>query len=168
MTRSLRIVDAVRGTTMRAIVQRGYGTPDRVLHPQEVERPSFGEEDVLVRVRATSVNTPDWITVTGVPYVLRLRSGLRQPRRPVRGSDVAGVVEAVGKHVIDLRAGDEVFGSSWGDGPATQGTFAEFTVASASQLAPKPAGLTFEEAAASVMSGLTALVAMRDVAAVGP
>jgi NADPH:quinone reductase-like Zn-dependent oxidoreductase len=119
-------------------------------------------------VRATSVNTPDWITVTGVPYILRLRSGLRGPKTPVRGTDVAGIVEAVGASVTDLEPGAEVFGSSWAGSLAAPGTFAELTVAPASQLIPKPAGVSFEEAAASVMSGVTALIAMRDVGRVGP
>ena len=118
-------------------------------------------------MRATSVNTPDWVTVTGVPYVIRLRFGLRKPPTPVRGTDLAGVVEAVGENVTDLKPGDEVFGSSWADTLATPGTFAEFTVAPAAQLIKKPIGLSFEEAAASVMSGLTALIAMRDVGRVG-
>ena len=86
----------------------------------------------------------------------------------MRGTDVAGVVEAVGENVTDFQPGDEVFGSSWADTLATPGTFAEFTVAPASKLIKKPAGLTFEEAAASVMSGLTAMIAMRDVGKVGP
>jgi NADPH:quinone reductase-like Zn-dependent oxidoreductase len=154
--------------TMKAIVQDGYGAPERVLKLGEVDRPAVGDDDVLIQVRATSVNTPDWITVTGVPYVLRLRFGLRKPPSPVRGTDVAGVVEAVGKNVADLQPGDEVFGSSWTDTLATPGTFAEFTIAPASQLIKKPARLTFEEAAGSVMSGLTALIAMRDVSGVGP
>jgi NADPH:quinone reductase-like Zn-dependent oxidoreductase len=152
---------------MKAIVQRGYGEPGRVLGLEEVERPPVGGDGVLVRVRATSVNTPDWITVTGIPYILRLRFGLRGPRTPVRGTDVAGIVEAVGASVTDLRPGDEVFGSTWADDLASPGTFAEFTVAPASKLVAKPAGLTFAEAAASVMSGLTALIAMRDVGKVG-
>jgi NADPH:quinone reductase-like Zn-dependent oxidoreductase len=152
---------------MKAIVQRGYGEPARVLGLEEVERPPVGGDGVLVRVRATSVNTPDWITVTGVPTILRLRFGLRGPRTPVRGTDVAGIVEAVGASVTDLRPGDEVFGSTWADDLASPGTFAEFTVAPASKLVAKPAGLTFAEAAASVMSGLTALIAMRDVGKVG-
>ena len=155
--------------TMKAIVQEGYGAPERVLKLQEVDRPSIGDDDVLVRVRATSINTPDWITVAGVPRILRLKSGFRKPSNPVRGSDVAGIVEAVGKNVTDLQPGDEVFGSSWDNAITTQaGTFAEFTVAPASQLIKKPVTLTFEEAAASVMSGLTALIAMRDVGRVGP
>jgi NADPH:quinone reductase-like Zn-dependent oxidoreductase len=148
---------------MKAIVQESYGPPERVLRLADVDRPPVGDDDVLIRRRATSVNTPDWITVTGVPYILRLRSGLRRPRTPVRGTDVAGVVEAVGMNVTDLQPDDEVFGSSWAGALATPGTFAEFTVVPASQLIKKPAGLTFEEAAASVMSGLTALSAIRDV-----
>ena len=156
------------GGVMKAIVQDRYGAPQRVLKLQEVDRPSVGDDDVLIRVRATSVNTPDWITVAGVPYVIRLKFGLRKPPTPVRGTDVAGVVEAVGKNVTDLQPGDEVFGSSWADTLATTGTFAEFTVVPASKLVKKPVGLTFEEAAASAMSGLTALIAMRDVGKVGP
>ena len=136
-----------------------------MLKLDEVDRPSVGDDDVLIRVRATSVNTPDWAAVAGAPYILRLKSGLRKPRTPVRGTDVAGVVEAVGNNVADLQPGDEVFGSSRDDTP---GTFAEFTVAPASQLIKKPTGLTFEEAAASVMSGLTAMIAIRDVGSVGP
>jgi NADPH:quinone reductase-like Zn-dependent oxidoreductase len=155
-------------TTMKAMIQEGYGTPDQVLRMREVNRPRVGDEDVLVRVRATSVNTPDWIAVTGVPYILRLQSGLRRPKTPVRGTDVAGVVEAVGTKVTDFKPGDEVFGSAWADGSATSGTFAEFTVVPSSQLVAKPANVTFEEAAASVMSGITALIAMRDVGKVAP
>jgi NADPH:quinone reductase-like Zn-dependent oxidoreductase len=150
-------------TTMKAIVQEGYGKPDQVLRMQVVDRPPIGDADVLVRVRATSVNTPDWIAVSGTPYILRLQSGLRRPKTRVRGTDVAGVVEAVGTKVTDIRPGDEVFGSAWADRSATSGTFAEFTVVPASQLFAKPPNITFEEAAASVMSGITALIAMRDV-----
>jgi NADPH:quinone reductase-like Zn-dependent oxidoreductase len=156
-------------STMQAIVQDGYGAPERVLRPDHIDRPQVGTDDVLVRVRATSVNTPDWATVAGVPYVLRLRSGLRRPSQPVRGSDVAGVVEAVGPDVTDLRPGDEVLGSLWGSSIGSRaGTFAQYTIAPASQLVTKPAGLSFEEAAASVMTGLTALIAIRDVGGVGP
>ena len=154
---------------MNAIVQRRYGAPRQVLTMEQVDRPSVGDDDVLIRVRATSVNTPDWITVTGVPKIVRLKFGLRRPPTPVRGTDVAGVVESVGKNVSDLQLGDEVFGSSWADTLATRaGTFAEFTVTPATKLIKMPVGLTFEEAAASVMSGLTALIAMRDVGEVGP
>ena len=150
--------------TMRAIIQNGYGAPERVLRLGQTARPSPGDDDVLIRVRATSVNTPDWATVAGVPYILRLQSGLRRPKHPIRGSDVAGVVEAVGAGVTDLQPGDEVLGSLWGSTNSSQaGTFAQYTVAPASRLVKKPAGLGFEEAAASVMTGLTALIAMRDV-----
>jgi NADPH:quinone reductase-like Zn-dependent oxidoreductase len=147
---------------MQAIIQDGYGKPERVLRPAETGVPSIGAGDVLIRVRATSVNTPDWATVAGVPYILRLGAGLRRPRRPVRGSDIAGVVAAVGRQVTDLAPGDEVFGST----RARTGAFAQYAVAPAAQLVRKPAGLTFTDAAASVMSGLAALVAMRDVARV--
>jgi NADPH:quinone reductase-like Zn-dependent oxidoreductase len=153
---------------MKAIVQDGYGAPELVLKLDEVDRPAVGDDDVLIRVRATSVNTPDWVTVAGVPYVTRPKSGLWRPATSVRGTDVAGVVEAVGKHVTEFQPGDEVFGSSWDNTHTTRtGTFAEFTVAPVSQLTKKPVRLTFEEAAASVMSGLIALLAMRDVGRVG-
>ena len=153
---------------MKAVVQESYGAPERVLRPAEIDPPAVGDDDVLVRVRATCVNTPDWITVAGVPYLLRLQTGLRRPRSPVRGTDFAGVVEAVGSEVTDIDPGDEVFGSAWTGSMATIGTYAELTVAPAQQMIRKPAGLSFEEAAGSVMSGITALSAMRDVAQVGP
>src|SRR5436853_3614717 len=94
--------------TMQAVIQDGYGAPERVLRLGQTARPSPGADEVLVRVRATSVNTPDWLTVTGTPYILRLQAGLRRPKHPVRGSDVAGVVEAAGPRVTDLQPGDEV------------------------------------------------------------
>ncbi|MXZ23735.1 MAG: NAD(P)-dependent alcohol dehydrogenase [Caldilineaceae bacterium SB0665_bin_21] len=153
---------------MKAIVQSGYGTPEQVLRLGEIDRPSVGDDDVLVRMRASSVNTPDWLTVTGTPYILRLKFGLRGPRTAVRGSDLAGVVEAVGQDVTNLKQGDEVFGSSWADDLGTSGTFADYAVAPAAKLIRKPTGLTFEDASASVMSGLTALIAIRDVANAGP
>jgi len=152
----------VNPLTMTAVIQHGYGKPERVLRLGETELPSIGAGDVLVLVRATSVNTPDWATVTGVPYILRAGSGLRRPRRQVRGSDIAGVVEAVGPQVTDLVPGDEVFGFTKG----RTGAFAQYAVASAAQLVKKPAALSFTDAAASVMSGLAALVATRDVARV--
>ncbi len=149
-------------TLMQAIIQDGYGVPERVMQLAETAVPSIGTDDVLVRVRATSVNTPDWATVAGAPYIMRPGIGLRRPRRPVRGSDLAGVVQAVGQHVTDLAPGDEVFGSTG----ARAGAFAQYAAASATQLVRKPAGLAFTDAAASVMCGLTALVAVRDVARV--
>lgn len=155
--------------TMKAIIQHGYGAPERVLRIDQAAIPTPGAGDVLIRVRATSVNTPDWATVTGVPYIVRLQAGLRRPKHPIRGSDVAGTVEAVGQAVTDLVPGDEVFGSAWGSTNGSKaGTFAQYAVAPASQLVKKPATLSFEEAAASVMTGLTALIAMRDAGQVRP
>jgi NADPH:quinone reductase-like Zn-dependent oxidoreductase len=152
----------VNPPVMQAIIQDGYGKPERVLRPGEAQVPSIGATEVLVRVRATSVNTPDWATVAGTPSILRLGVGLRRPRRSVRGSDIAGVVEAVGQQVTDLAPGDEVVGST----RDRVGAFAQYAVAPATQLVNKPAGLSFTDAAASVMCGLTALVALRDVARV--
>lgn len=155
--------------TMDAVIQTSYGPPLQVLSHRRVQRPSPGPDEVLVRVHATSVNTPDWVTVTGTPSILRLRSGPWRPRNPVRGTDVAGVVEEAGEGVTDFQPGDEVFGSSWDGVPGSHsGTFAEFAAIPASQLITKPSNVTFVEAAASVMTGLTALAAMRDVAGVTP
>lgn len=151
---------------MKTITQNAYGAPQQVLLTEEVPMPSPGEGEVLVRVRASSVNTPDWLAALGVPYVLRLATGVRAPSVKVRGSDVAGVVAAVGAQVTGFAPGDEVFGSTWtGElGGVQRGAFAEYVVVPADQLALKPKGLTFEEAAAAVMSGVTALQALRDVA----
>jgi NADPH:quinone reductase-like Zn-dependent oxidoreductase len=157
-----------RKTTMQAIVQRGYGLPEQVLGLDDIDRPAPGDDDVLIRMRATSVNTPDWLAVTGIPYLLRLQFGIAGPSAPVRGSDIAGIVHSVGKNVTDLRPGDEVFGSLWNNSKSSVGTFAQYTVAPASRLITKPASLSFEEAAAAVMSGVTALLAIRDVGRTGP
>ncbi|THV24606.1 NAD(P)-dependent alcohol dehydrogenase [Glycomyces paridis] len=151
---------------MKAVVQNRYGPPASVLAVKDLARPEPGPGQVLVRVRATSVNTPDWIAVTGVPYVLRLQSGLKAPADAVRGTDVAGIVAVIGEGVEDLRVGDEVFGSLWTSSLTTPGAFAEYAVAPAAQLAVKPAGIDFATAAAAVMSGITALCAVRDTAPV--
>ena len=148
---------------MRAVVQDGYGAPERVLRLEEIPVPPIGADDVLIRMQATSVNPPDWAIITGVPYIGRLSSGLRRAKRPIRGSDIAGVVQAVGARVSDLAPGDEVLGTT---GLARAGAFAQYVAAPAAQLVKKPAGLTFTDAAATVMAGLAALVAMRDVAQV--
>ena len=154
--------------TMHAVVQTGYGEPHDVLEQRIVDQPVVGPDDVLVRVVATSVNTPDWAAVTGRPAILRLVFGLRRPVAPIRGTDVAGVVVAVGDCVAGFETGDEVFGSTSVPKVRKQaGTFSELTVVPAAQLAPKPRSLGFEEAAASVMSGLTALALLRDTGAVG-
>ena len=150
--------------TMKAVVQHRYGAPQDVLQLASIERPVPGDDDVLVRVRGTSVNTPDLVAVTGSPRVLRLKTGLRGPGTAIRGTDVAGVVEAVGRHVTNVAPGDEVFGSVWDNEPVQRnGTFAEFAAVPAAQVLAKPAGLSFEAAAAAVMSGVTALNAIRDV-----
>jgi NADPH:quinone reductase-like Zn-dependent oxidoreductase len=150
----------VEEAAVRAIVQERYGPPREVLRLKEIERPAPRPGEVLVRVRAGSVNTPDWIAVTGVPYVLRFQGP--RPAGAVRGTDVAGSVEALGEGVTDVEVGDKVFGSLWTSKLVTAGAFAEFAVAPATQLAPIPPGVAFEDAAAAVMSGVTALCAMRD------
>jgi NADPH:quinone reductase-like Zn-dependent oxidoreductase len=156
-------------TTMQAVIQDRYGPPERVLRLDHTAKPTAGVDEVLIRIRATSVNTPDWATVAGEPYAFRLQSGLRRPKYPIRGSDLAGTVAEVGPGVTDLQPGDEVLGSLWGSTIGSQaGAFAQYTRAPVSQLVKKPAGLSFEEAAASVMTGLTALSAMRDVGQIQP
>jgi NADPH:quinone reductase-like Zn-dependent oxidoreductase len=136
---------------MKAIVRHAYGSPD-VLELAETERPKLEDDRVLVRVRAASVNRADWYTVTG-PLIVRPMMGLRRPKSALVGTDFAGTVEAVGKDVTGFRPGDEVFG-------ARDGAFAEYV--SARSLAPKPANVTFEEAAAVPVAALTALQGLRD------
>jgi len=146
---------------MRAIVQRSYGSPE-VLESADVDRPAVGDDDVLVRVRAASVHPGDYFLMTGEPYVVRLAFGLRRPRHPIPGRDLAGVVAAVGKDVVDLQPGDEVFGWS------TTGTLAEYACVPAAQLVRTPANLSAGQAAAVPTSGVTALQALRDIAHVQP
>ncbi|MBB0246863.1 alcohol dehydrogenase catalytic domain-containing protein, partial [Streptomyces alkaliphilus] len=124
---------------MRAIVQKTYGTAD-VLEFTEVEPPSIGEDEVLIAVRAAGVHIGDHHLMTGRPYPVRLVSGLRAPRKPVPGMDVAGRVERVGAKVTRFAPGDEVFGTC-------TGAFAEYARAREDRIAPKPANLTFEQAA---------------------
>jgi len=145
---------------VKAIVRDTYGSPD-VLEIRDIDKPVTKDHDVLVRVRATAVNPPDWAALTGVPYIARLAFGLRKPRNCVGGSDVAGVVEAIGTSVTRLRVGDEVFG-------AGAGTFAEYAVAAEEHLVPKPAHVTFEQAAAVPMAGMVALQALRDHGRIQP
>jgi NADPH:quinone reductase-like Zn-dependent oxidoreductase len=139
---------------MKAIVQSRYGAPD-VLELREIERPAVEDGDVLVRVRAAAANPLDWHDVRGLPYFLRLGSGLLKPGDRVPGVDVAGHVEAVGKNVTRLRPGDEVFG-------LCKGVFAEFARGREDLLLPKPAAVSFEQAAAVPLAGLTALQGLRD------
>jgi NADPH:quinone reductase-like Zn-dependent oxidoreductase len=152
---------ADRRETMKAIVQDTYGSAD-VLRLRDVERPVIGEEEVLVRVRAAGVDRGVWHVMTGLPYPIRLAGyGLRKPKTPVPGMDVAGVVETVGSDVTRFRPGDQVFG-------VAKGAFAEFARAREDKLAPKPASLTFEQAAVVAISGLTALQGLRDHGRVEP
>lgn len=141
-------------------MQDEYGTPD-VLEFRDIDKPVVKDDEVIVHVRAAAVNLPDWAGVRGVPYIVRLAFGLRTPKPSVRGTDVAGPVEAVGRNVTRLRGGDEVFGVGGG-------AFAEYAVAAEQHLAPRPAGITLEQAAAVPMAGLTALQALRDAGVSSP
>ena len=146
---------------MKAIVRYRYGSTD-VLELRDVEMPLVGDDDVVVRVRAAGVDQGVWHVMAGLPYPIRLAGfGLRAPKNPVLGADVAGVVQAVGKEVRGFRPGDEVFGIA-------KGSYAEYARASEDRLALKPANLTFEQAAVVAISGLTALQGLRDHANVRP
>ncbi len=140
---------------MKAIVQSTYGSPDDVLVLQDIDKPAVGDGDVLVRVHAASVHLGDWVLMTGVPRIMRLSTGLRAPKHPVPGTDIAGTVEAIGKDVTKLHVGDEVFGYC-------DGAFAEYASAPEDHFVPKPAGLSFEQAAAVGVSATTALQLLRD------
>jgi NADPH:quinone reductase-like Zn-dependent oxidoreductase len=144
-------------TTMRAIVQEKYGTSE-VLELRDIDKPAIAADEVLVRVRAAGVNPADWAVVAGLPYIARPIYGMGKPKNPVRGTDLAGEVEAVGASVTRFRPGDEVFGWSGRLG----GAFAEYAAVSEDALVPKPAKLTFEQAAAVPMAGTVALLAVRD------
>ena len=127
---------------MKAIVQDEYGSPD-VLELRDIDKPDIKDDEVLVHVHAAGVDRGVWHLMTGLPYFLRLiipELGLRAPKSPVPGSDVAGVVVAVGKDVTRFKPGDEVFGIG-------KGSYAEYARAPEDKLAPKPANLSFEQAA---------------------
>jgi NADPH:quinone reductase-like Zn-dependent oxidoreductase len=146
---------------MKAIVQHQYGAPQTVLTLQDIAKRVVKDDEVLVRVHAASVHVGDWILMRGVPYVVRMASGLRKPKNRVPGTDIAGTVEAVGKDVTQLRPGDEVFG--W-----CTGAFAEYACAGEDHFVLKPANLTFEQAAAVGVSASTALQLLRDQGKVQP
>ncbi len=135
------------------MVYHRYGTPD-VLRLEDVDLPAPGDKQVLVRVRAASVNPYDWHHLTGTPYFLRLSAGLRRPKEPRLGLDYAGVVEAVGPGVTALRPGDEVFGMR-------TGSFAEYLITGEHVATRIPQGVSFEQAAATPLAALTALQALR-------
>ena len=142
-------------TTMKAIVREKYGSPD-VLELRNTDRPAIDDDGVLVRVRAASINAYDWHMMRGLPFLARMGGGLRRPKSRAMGVDVAGQVEAVGKNVTRFRVGDEVYG-------ARAGSLAEYVRGGPqSFLVPKPAGLTFEQAAAVPMAATTALQGLRD------
>jgi NADPH:quinone reductase-like Zn-dependent oxidoreductase len=139
---------------MKAVVHNTYGSPD-VLELEQIDKPEPADDEVLVRVRAASVNPADWYTLTG-PFVARVPNGLRRPKDNRLGVDYAGEVEAVGASVTHLRPGDEVFGGR-------TGAFAEYVCAREDRgVVPKPANVTFEEAAAVPIAALTALQGLRD------
>jgi NADPH:quinone reductase-like Zn-dependent oxidoreductase len=153
----------VHQDTMMAIVQDTYGSPD-VLELRDIDRPEIGDDQVLVRVHAAGVNPADWAIVGGLPYIARPVYGLRKPKNAVRGTDVAGTVEAVGAGVTRFRPGDEVFGWCGGLG----GAFAEYAAVSEDALALKPANLTFEQAAAVPWPGSSPSRPFAITAAFGP
>jgi NADPH:quinone reductase-like Zn-dependent oxidoreductase len=147
---------------MKAIVQDHYGSPDD-LEVREVDLPAVGDEEVLVRVRAASVHPDVWHVVTGQPYVVRLMgAGIRGPKNRIPGTDMAGIVESVGKRVTQFRQGDAVFGETivtdqWTNG----GAFAEYVSVRQELLARKPDNVTFEQAASVPTSGFIALMNLR-------
>jgi NADPH:quinone reductase-like Zn-dependent oxidoreductase len=145
---------------MKAIVRDRFGPPD-VLQLREVPAPQAGDDEVLVRVHAASVNPADWYTMAGTPWVARPQSGLRKPRSNRLGLDLAGVVVAVGGNVTSFKPDDEVFG-------AGTGTLAEYVAVAEDTLVRKPANVSFEQAAAVPVAGLTALQGLRDKGRIQP
>ena len=146
---------------MKAIIQDKYGSTDDVLELKEIDKPVVKDDEVLVRVHAAAVNISDWILMRGVPYIMRMASGLRKPMNSVPGEVFAAKVEAVGKNVKQLQPGDKVFG--W-----CKGAFAEYACAGEDNLVPMPANLKFEQAVAVGVSAFTALQALRDQGKVQP
>ena len=145
---------------MKAIVYRRYGSPD-VLRLEDVDKPVVKDGDVLVRVHAAALNPLDWHLLRGKPYIVRPTAGWLKPKRNIPGIDVAGVVEAVGSGVTQLRPGDEVFGE-------TSRACAEYVCGPEKLFVQKPANLTFEQAAAVPVAAATALQALRDEGALQP
>ena len=139
---------------MKAIAHDGYGPPD-ILQLRELDRPEVGDDGVLVRVHAASLNPVDWHVMRGEPFLIKVINGFRPPKGSVPGVDVAGEVEQVGANVTGLRRGDAVFGRH-------NGSLAEWVCGSEDKLVPKPAALTWEQAAAIPVAGSTALQAVRD------
>jgi NADPH:quinone reductase-like Zn-dependent oxidoreductase len=152
-------VSSKNANPMKAVLYRCYGSPD-VLKLEEMPKPTPAADELLVRVHAASVNPLDWHYMTGSPYIMRLGAGLGAPKDPRMGVDFAGTVEAVGQNVTRFKPGDEVFGGR-------DGAFAEYvTVREARAVALKPSNMSFEQAAAIPIAGITALQALRDKAQV--
>ena len=145
---------ATHGETMKAIVYCDFGGPE-VLKLMDVAKPVPNDDQVLIKVRAASVNPYDWHFMRGEPYVMRIGNGLRKPKNMRVGVDFSGVVEAAGKNVTQFKPGDEVFGGR-------SGSFAEYIVMTEKNLIPKPTNLSFEQAGAVQIAGLTALQGLRD------
>ncbi len=143
---------------MKAIVTTQYGSPD-VLQLQEVEKPTPSASEVLIKVHATSLNSADWRLMRADPVFIRFAEGLRKPKQPIGGSDVAGTIEAIGKDVTQFNIGDEVYADLSSDGRAG---LAEYVVASAHIVAMKPKTASFEEASAVPMAAGTALQGLRN------
>jgi len=139
---------------MKAILYDHYGSPD-VLHYEELEKPLPADDQILIQVRASSVNPYDWHFIRGTPSFIRLFIGMRAPKSRRLGADVAGLVEAVGRNVTSFKVGDSVFGTA-------VGSFAEYVCAPESTLALKPENLTWEQAASAPIAGITALQGLRD------
>ena len=156
---SSQLTPTPSGSLMKAIVQDSYGQPEAVLSLQDIAKPVLKDSEVLVRVHAASIHVGDWLVVTGRPYIARPAYG--KPKGRVPGTDLAGTVEAVGNSVTSFRAGDEVLGWS-------TGAFAEYAAVPADHLVPKPANLTFEQAAAVGVSASTALQLLRDQGKIKP
>ena len=146
---------------MKAIVYHDYGSPD-VLQLEEIEKSTPGDKEVLIKVRAASVNPLDWHFIRGTPYIVRIvMTGLRKPKNTRLGVDVAGQVEAVGSAITQFKPGDEVFGTC-------RGAFAEYVCTSESNLVIKPNNVTFEQAAAVPIAAFTALQGLRDKGKIQP
>jgi NADPH:quinone reductase-like Zn-dependent oxidoreductase len=144
---------------MKAIVYRKYGMPDEVLHLENIDKPVPAENEVLVRVVAASVNAADWRLITANPFLVRFFNGLFNPGFKIPGADLAGIVESVGLKVTSFKPGDEVFGDNSIEG---FGSFAEYVCVNEENLTPKPANLSFEEAASLPLAAITALQGVRD------
>jgi NADPH:quinone reductase-like Zn-dependent oxidoreductase len=154
----------IKEKIMKALVYEKYGSPD-VLGLREVDKPAPKDNEVLVKVQATSVNAADWHLLTADIFLVRLNMGLFNPKHKILGCDIAGEVEAVGSNVKQFQPGDAVFGDIFSD---HFGGFAEYAIATASALALKPANLTFDEAAAVPLAAITALQGFRDLGRIQP